>query len=88
MLARPSRSPSNMTPQTVLPMPSRLGSDAIRSLIAAPAESMASPRTSSISSPEWVPSASLSSRTAIAEARSPAAAPPIPSATTSMVGDV
>jgi len=88
MLASASFSPSKATPQTVLPMPSSLGSFTMRSAMASDAFFSAVPSAGSMASPVGCSaSASANWWTATADARSPAAAPPMPSATISMVGE-
>ncbi|SPB32106.1 hypothetical protein MAJHIDBO_02148 [Propionibacterium freudenreichii subsp. shermanii] len=76
-----------MAPHTVVPMPSSWWSQAMRSASRSLARFMAPASTSSISSGGLGASERFSSAMATELARSPAAAPPMPSATTSMVGD-
>ena len=88
MWARPSWVPLNMAPQTVVPMPSSSGSALMRSASRSLARVRIPAIASSICSPSWRVSPRASSWMVAALARSPAAAPPMPSATTIIVGEV
>ena len=87
MCTRPSWVPENMAPQKVVPMPSRLASQATRSARSSLAAATAPARVVSMSSPSrWASAAQMWSMATV-EARSPAAAPPMPSATASIVAE-
>ena len=92
MWASPNWVPLNRAPQKVVPMPSSSRLDSMRSDSFELERAIIPAIRSSISSPSALRTSHCASEraasvAATADARSPAAAPPMPSATSSMVGE-